>query len=77
MKRLLKRGKDPEKLRVVIEALCSRETLAVRHRDHALGGDWNGWRDCHVEADWLLIYKTTATELILGRTGTHSDLFDE
>jgi mRNA interferase YafQ len=49
--------------------------LEARHREHALAGEWIGWRDCHVAPDWVLIYRTTETELILGRTGTHSDLF--
>ena len=42
--------------------------------DHALTGDWKGWRDCHVEPDWVLIYKRDSGTLILGRTGTHADL---
>jgi mRNA interferase YafQ len=64
------------KLRAVIETLCQRQPLAPRHQDHPLGGDWKGWRDCHVEPDWVLIYKATETTLILGRTGTHADLFE-
>ena len=75
LKRQVKRGRDPEKLYAVIAVLCARRTLPESLRDHALTGDWKGWRDCHVEPDWLLIYQTTETELILGRTGTHSDLF--
>jgi mRNA interferase YafQ len=75
-KRQAKRGKDMAKLRAVIETLCSRTPLAARHNDHALVGDWKGWRDCHVSPDWLLIYKATETELILGRTGTHADIFE-
>lgn len=64
------------KLRAVIETLCSRTPLAASHRDHALVGDWQGWRDCHIESDWVLIYKATETELVLGRTGTHADIFE-
>jgi mRNA interferase YafQ len=71
-----RRGKDMEKLRAIIQTLCSRIPLDSRHRDHALAGEWKGWRNCHVEPDWVLIYKATDTELILGRTGTHSDLFE-
>jgi mRNA interferase YafQ len=71
-----KRGKDIAKLRTVIEILAARQPLERRYRNHPLGGPWSGWWDCHVEPDWVLIYKTTPTELILGRTGTHSDLFD-
>ena len=76
VKRQRKRGKDMAKLRAVIETLCARTPLAERHRDHALAGDRKGWRDCHIEPDWLLIYRATETELILGPTGTHADLFE-
>jgi mRNA interferase YafQ len=69
-------GKDIAKLRAAIETLAARRSLEPRHRNHPLGGRWSGWWDCHAEPDWVLIYKTTPTELILGRTGTHSELFD-
>lgn len=74
-KRLAKRGKDMAKLRAIIDTLSNRQPLPPQQRDHPLSGEWRGWRDCHVEFDWVLIYRTTETELILGRTGTHSDLF--
>jgi mRNA interferase YafQ len=76
LKRLQKRGNDMEKLRAVIGTLCDHRELEPRHRDHALSGDWKGWRDCHVEPDWILIYREEAGKLELGRTGSHSDLFD-
>jgi mRNA interferase YafQ len=76
LKRQQKRGKDLAKLRAVIETLCSHRPLDSRHRDHALSGPWKGWRDCHVEPDWLLIDREAAGKLELGRTGTHSDLFE-
>jgi mRNA interferase YafQ len=72
----VKRGKDMARLRAVVQALCSRETLAAYHADHQLGGGLKGWRDCHVEPDWVLIYRVDGAELILGRTGTHSDLLE-
>lgn len=75
IKRQLKRGKDIEKIKHVIELLVSQMPLPAKNRDHALTGDWSGWRDCHVEPDWLLIYKASSEELLLGRTGTHADLF--
>lgn len=62
------------KLRVVIETLVVRRPLDARHRDHALAGPWVGYRDCHVEPDWVLIYQATDDELRLARTGTHADL---
>jgi mRNA interferase YafQ len=71
-----KRGKDIAKLRTIVEVLANRQALDPRHKNHPLGGQWSGWWDCHVEPDWVLICKKTPTELILGRTGTHSDLFD-
>jgi mRNA interferase YafQ len=69
-----KRGKDLSKLWPIIVALATRRPLEPRHRDHALTGDWSGYRECHIEPDWLLVYKTTDSELRLARTGTHSDL---
>jgi mRNA interferase YafQ len=75
IKRQQKRGKNLQKLKVLIELLFDHQSLPEKNRDHALAGDWNGWRDCHVEPDWLLIYKLSSEELLLGRTGTHADLF--
>jgi mRNA interferase YafQ len=78
LKRAGKRGCDLERLRDVIERLRVGADLEPRHRDHALSGDWKGWRDCHIEPDWLLIYRVDedAGELVLGRTGTHADLLE-
>jgi mRNA interferase YafQ len=70
-----KRGKDLQKVKDLLALLLSAEPLPVRIRDHALPGNWSGWRDCHLEPDWLLIYKISVDELTLGRTETHSDLF--
>ena len=76
-KRCQKRGKDMAKLRAVILLLIEDAPLEPRHRDHPLKGEWAGYRDLHVEPDWVLIYRVTETELRLARTGTHSDLFGE
>jgi mRNA interferase YafQ len=75
VKRMRKRGKDLGKIKVVIDLLLAREPLPPKNRDHKLGGNWIGRRDCHIEPDWILIYKLTEDELLLERTGTHSDLF--
>jgi mRNA interferase YafQ len=75
VKRQIKRGKDLGKLKEVVGWLVEGEPLPTKNRDHALTGNWTGWRDCHLEPDWLLIYKLLPDELILGRTGSHSDLF--
>jgi mRNA interferase YafQ len=64
------------KLRAVVATLCARRPLDPKHKDHPLKGDQQGWRDCHVEPDWVLIDKVDAGELRLGRTGTHADLFE-
>jgi len=75
LKRCQKRGKPMEKMREAIVLLLSEQALAPRYRDHALSGDWVGHRECHIEPDWLLIYKISGAEISLVRTGTHSDLF--
>lgn len=70
-----KRGKDLDKLKIVIEILVSGKDLPEQYLDHSLRGNWKEWRDCHIEPDWILIYKLSAETLTLGRTGNHSDLF--
>lgn len=63
------------KLREVIARLSKRQTLEARYSDHDLKGEWIGHRDCHVKDDWILIYRVDGNDLILVRTGKHSDLF--
>lgn len=75
LKRMEKRGKRLEKLHAVIELLRTQYALPRSQNDHALTGDRKGWRDCHVDPDRGLIYKRDGGRLILGETGTHSDLF--
>jgi len=75
VKRQKKRGRDLAKLKVVIELLVAGKDLPQQYLDHGLSGNWNGWRDCHIEPDWILIYKSSPDSITLGRTGTHSDLF--
>ncbi|RMX01085.1 type II toxin-antitoxin system YafQ family toxin [Allofranklinella schreckenbergeri] len=55
--------------------LCQRQSLPARYRDHALGGDWQGFRDCHIEPDLVLIYRQTEQALELVRIGSHAELF--
>ncbi len=74
-KRSKKRGKDLSKLKDVVSAIANSEALEERHRDHALSGNWACSRDCHVEPDWILIYRVDGEFLFLERTGSHSDLF--
>lgn len=76
LKKMLKRGKDIKKISAVVRMLANGETLPPQFRDHALVGDLVGFRDCHIENDWVLIYKIQNDILILtlADTGTHSDL---
>ena len=75
-KRAVKRGGKPEKLEEVITLLCEEKPLPEKFRDHQLQNSRN-YKECHIEPDWLLIYRIEAERLILEliRTGTHSDLF--
>ena len=57
--------------------LAHQEQLEPRCRDHKLSGEWQDFRECHVEPDWLLIYSIAGDEITFVRTGTHSYLFDE
>ncbi len=70
-----RRGKDMAKLRQVIVLLVEGNPLPPRYQDHPLAGEWKHYRDCHIEPDWLLLYKVDGDDLYLVRTGTHSDLF--
>ncbi|MEI7865447.1 MAG: type II toxin-antitoxin system YafQ family toxin [Chthoniobacterales bacterium] len=75
VKLMQKRGKDLGKIKAVIDLLVAEEPLPPKNRDHQLSGNWIGRRDCHIGPDWILIYRLTEQELLLERTGTHSDLF--
>lgn len=75
----LKRGCDPKKLERVITLLCQEEPLPASYRDHALvnSRNYKNVRECHIQPDWLLVYRIVQDRLVLQllRTGTHSDLF--
>ena len=72
-----KRGCKMEHLRDVVNALANEQKLDEKYRDHRLAGNYNGFRECHVEPDWFLVYRINqdALELFLFRTGTYSALF--
>jgi mRNA interferase YafQ len=70
-----RRGKELAKLRELILLLVEGDPLPPRNKDHSLSGNWKSHRDCHIEPDWLLLYKIDGDDLHLVRTGTHSDLF--
>ena len=76
-KRMKKRGKDLEKLKIIIRSIVAEEPLDGIHRDHKLIGNWKRRRECHIESDWLLIYMLEADRVIFERTGTHSDSFQK
>ncbi len=76
VRRAKKRGKDTDQLRAVLSLLIEQKPLPASYNDHPLGGDWSGFRDLHIEPDWLLLYRVDGDELQLARTGTHADLFD-
>lgn len=71
-----KRGYDLDKLEAIVDLLQAKQSLPLKNKDHALTGEWNHHRECHIQPDWLLIYRIEATILILERTGTHADLFN-
>jgi mRNA interferase YafQ len=75
-KQCLKRGCRIERLHSVIELLVNSKRLDKKYKDHSLLGDYRDCRECHIEPDWLLVYTRTETELVLIRTGTHTDLFE-
>jgi mRNA interferase YafQ len=60
-----RRGKDISKLRQLVLLLIDGNPLPMRYKDHPLSGDWEHHRDCHIEPDWLLLYKSTATTFTL------------
>lgn len=75
MMKLLDGNKDPEKIKAVLQLLIQGKTLPVKNRNHKLGGEFEGCWECHIEPDWLLIYRKTSVAIILLRTGSHSKLF--
>ena len=77
LKRTVKRNLNIDLLDEIIQTLRERKPLDPKLRDHALTGDYAGFRECHIQPDWLLIYMIDGGNIILtaSRTGTHSDLF--
>lgn len=77
LKRIDRRGYDLAKLEATIDCLRRGLQLAPSLRPHPLKGEWRGYWECHISPDWLLVYKLEPEEVLLARTGTHADLFDE
>lgn len=78
-KRIKKRGYNLKLLEEVLDRLIQEEPLDAKYRDHQLSGALAKYRECHIQPDWLLVYRIENDQIILTahRTGTHSDLFDE
>ena len=77
-KTCIKRHYKMDLLQAVVDVLRVPDALPQKNRDHSLTGDYTGCRECHIQPDWLLIYKIDRDELILTafRTGTHADLLE-
>jgi len=76
IKLAVKRGKDTSKIKTLIIMLLKKEIIPARYHDHKLSGKFRHRRECHIEPDWLLIYKIQDELIIFERTGTHTDLFE-
>lgn len=76
-KKAIKRGLKIEKLNAIINKIANGELLDLKYKDHELTGNYKGYRECHIEPDWLLVYRIEKDILILfvSRTGSHSDMF--
>jgi mRNA interferase YafQ len=72
-----RRGLNIKLLQEIVKKLAMGKNLDDSYKDHALSGKWIGYRECHIQPDWLLIYHINKDVLVLtiSRTGTHSDLF--
>ena len=75
LKLAIKRGKKMALIKEIMTKLAAEIPLEAKHRDHKLSGVYNDHRECHIEPDWLLIYRIESTQIVFVRTGTHSDLF--
>lgn len=73
--KMKKRGKDPEKFYTTLKLLLEGKPLPAKYKNHKLKGEYSEHWECHIEPDWLLVYRKTDTQIILVDTGTHSDLF--
>ncbi len=75
LRKIVKRNKNISKLKEIVNLLSKNGRLSAKYKPHPLVGNWVPCWECHVEADWLLIYQITKTHIYLFRTGSHSDLF--
>ena len=77
LKKIIKQGKNLSLLEEIVNLLCAGKSLTEKNNNHALVGEWRGYKECHINPDWLLIYKVEEeiNLLRLMRTGSHSELF--
>ena len=75
LKRQKRRGRNVEDLVAVVEFLAEEGSLPSHYHPHRLSREWSGVGECHIDADWLLVYVVTEDEVLLIRTGSHADLF--
>ncbi len=75
VKLIVKRRYKIDRLYEVMKALENEEALDAKYKEHPLTGNYKGYLECHIEPDWLLIYKIDGQDLYFARTGSHSDLF--
>ena len=75
LKRNFKRGKDKNKIFKIMDMIINQVSLASKYKDHKLYGEWKDCRECHIEPDWLLIYRIEENFVSFERNGTHTDLF--
>jgi mRNA interferase YafQ len=76
LKLMVRRGKSADKFKHIAKRLIAQEFIEPRYRNHKLTGNYKDRWECHLEPDWLLVYKLSGNEIIFERTGTHSDLFE-
>lgn len=74
LKRMQARGADVVNIKAVMQNMMEDKQLALKYRDHFLIGNFKDRRECHIEPDWLLIYRLEGSKIIFERTGTHADL---
>jgi len=76
VKRCQKRGKNLDKFKAVLKILVEGAALPIKYKDHALVGQYLNARECHLEPDWLLIYRIEQESVILLRLGSHAEVFE-
>ena len=75
VKNAKKREKNIKKLKNLIKILVEEKPLPYKNKNHKLKGNLKNYWECHIDPDWLIVYKKTVSEIIFIRTGSHSDLF--